>query len=198
MMKYENFIVLYEDAVPQELCQYIIDEFEKSPCKSKGLAGTVDGQVDNKSKRSTEIPVGECVGFEHIDSVIFEYVSKYSQKYVNQINEYCDDVLTLSNDYSDTGYLIKKYEKGDGWFHWHHDLCVESHDGYRTVAVIIYLNDVEVGGCTEFLSGQKIKPKTGSILFFPASWQYLHRGAIPQSNSKYVITSFLFQKSATY
>jgi len=197
-MKYEDYIVIYDEAIPKQLCHNIIEKFENSSCKSKGLAATVDGQVENESKRSTEILVGECLEFEDIDKSIFEYVSKYSTKYVNQINQHCDSVLTLSNDYSDTGYLIKKYEKGDGWFHWHHDLCTEGIDGFRTVAIIIYLNDVEVGGCTEFLSGNKVKPKAGSILFFPASWQFLHRGAIPYSNSKYVITSFLFQKSASY
>ena len=198
MMKHEDFIVTYENAIPKELCEYIIEEFEKSPCKSEGLAGTVDGQVEDAIKKSTEIVVGECPGFGEIDYTIFGYVADYAKKYINKINEYCDSALTLSNKFSDTGYLIKRYDKGDGWFHWHHDLCVEQQNGYRTVAIIIYLNDVEEGGETEFLSELKIKPKTGTMLFFPASWQYVHRGSIPKSNTKYVITSFLYQQSATY
>ena len=135
MMKHEDFIVTYENAIPKELCEYIIEEFEKSPCKSEGLAGTVDGQVEDAIKKSTEIVVGECPGFGNIDYTIFGYVADYAKKYINKINEYCDSALTLSNKFSDTGYLIKRYDKGDGWFHWHHDLCVEQQNGYRTVLV---------------------------------------------------------------
>lgn len=195
-MKYEDFIVLYDNVIPKELCNTIIQRFEDSPCKTNGVAGTVDGLDKTETKKNTEILVNECLGFEDIDESIFHYVNKYSGKYINQINQYCN--VTLSEDYSDTGYLIKKYNVGDGWFDWHHDLCTEGVNQYRTVSIIIYLNDVHVGGCTEFISGTKIKPKEGSILFFPASWQFVHRGDIPFSNSKYIITSFLFEQSATY
>jgi len=66
-MKYEDYIVIYDEAIPKQLCHHIIEKFENSSCKSKGLAATVDGQVENESKRSTEILVGECLEFEDID-----------------------------------------------------------------------------------------------------------------------------------
>ena len=54
-----------------------------------------------------------------------------------------------------------------------------------------YLNDVEDGGETEFCGDFTIRPEVGKLIFFPASWCYPHRGKMPISGDKYIITGWL-------
>ena len=64
--------------------------------------------------------------------------------------------------------------------------------GQRTWTTMIYLNDVEEGGETNFPKlDVAIKPKCGRILLFPANWQYRHSGLPPVSSQKYIVGSYL-------
>jgi hypothetical protein len=51
---------------------------------------------------------------------------------------------------------------------------------------------VNIGGETEITGYIKIKPKTGSLLLFPATWTYPHCGKMPISNDKYIITGWVY------
>ena len=64
--------------------------------------------------------------------------------------------------------------------------------GQRTDTFMIYLNDVEEGGETEFLHfSKRVKPKTGRIVIWPSAFPYLHRGNPPLSGEKYILTSWM-------
>jgi hypothetical protein len=65
------------------------------------------------------------------------------------------------------------------------------HKGYRFITFIWYINDVNIGGETEFIDGTKILPKQGKLLMFPSSWTYTHRGNMPISSDKYIIVGWL-------
>mgnify|MGYP003353236168 CR=1 FL=1 len=87
---------------------------------------------------------------------------------------------------------IQKYDKGRGHYNaWHvevdgPDSCV------RPFSMIIYLNDVEMGGETSFLyTGTQVKPRKGSLLIFPSSFPFVHRGEVPISHDKYIIATWL-------
>jgi hypothetical protein len=57
---------------------------------------------------------------------------------------------------------------------------------------ILYLNDVEEGGETEFLYfSKRVKPKQGTLLLFPASFTHTHRGNPPLSGTKYIMNTWL-------
>jgi Rps23 Pro-64 3,4-dihydroxylase Tpa1-like proline 4-hydroxylase len=65
---------------------------------------------------------------------------------------------------------ILKYQES-GYLPAHQDQGVSS----RVLSVLLYLNDDYEGGEIEFKhSGIKIKPKAGSILFFPSNFLYVH------------------------
>ena len=89
---------------------------------------------------------------------------------------------------------MRSYEKSDGYFRWHNDFSLDKQYGLRMLTLIWYLNDVEEGGETEFVDGTLVKPKTGQLLIFPTSWYMAHRGRMPISNKKYIITSWLYGK----
>ncbi|MCX9024601.1 MAG: 2OG-Fe(II) oxygenase [Candidatus Methanoperedens sp.] len=86
----------------------------------------------------------------------------------------------------DTGYQIQHYVPG-GFYHWH----VDWRPG-RKMAIILYLNEVESDGETEFwYQNIKIKPEVGKVLIFPTEGAYTHRGITPTSGDKFIITTFL-------
>jgi hypothetical protein len=65
------------------------------------------------------------------------------------------------------------------------------------LAFLYYLNDVEEGGETEFFyQGIKTKPKKGSLVIFPAGFTHTHKGNVPFSDDKYVVTSWLMYNRA--
>ena len=58
--------------------------------------------------------------------------------------------------------------------------------------IMLYLNDVEEGGVTNFpLQKKSVKPKCGTLVIWPAGFPYLHNGEMPISNNKYIITTWL-------
>ena len=64
------------------------------------------------------------------------------------------------------------------------------------LVMFFYLNDVEEGGETKFKfesTGEElsIKPEAGSVVCFPPTWQYPHKGCTPISGPKYVISSYV-------
>jgi Rps23 Pro-64 3,4-dihydroxylase Tpa1-like proline 4-hydroxylase len=65
---------------------------------------------------------------------------------------------------------LLKYEKS-GHLPAHSDQGISS----RVLSTVIYLNDNYSGGEIEFKHSQvKIKPKAGSIIFFPSNFLYVH------------------------
>ena len=103
----------------------------------------------------------------------------------------------LVNDKSSYPLLqIQKYDKGSGHYNaWH----VEQEDlgtSNRLFVFILYLNDVEEGGETGFLFKEgddffKVKPKAGTLIIHPASWPFIHKGYMPLSSDKYILTTWL-------
>jgi len=66
----------------------------------------------------------------------------------------------------------------------------------RIMVSMLYLNDVEEGGETEFLfQSQRFKPKEGTFLIFPGTYTHMHRGNPPLSGEKYIVTSWIERKN---
>ncbi|MFT5660499.1 MAG: hypothetical protein ACI9TV_001140 [Sulfurimonas sp.] len=96
---------------------------------------------------------------------------------------------------------MQKYERGIGSYSaWHSETYPELNNNntlHRVLLYIVYLNDVEEGGETEFFyQGKKVKPKKGSVVISPCYFTHTHRGNIPISNNKYILTSWLQFKDA--
>ncbi len=99
---------------------------------------------------------------------------------------------------------IQKYDVGKGgYFSWHSEVGIRKDDVdcellHRALFFIYYLNDVDVGGETElFYQKQKVVPKTGRLILSPAGFTHTHRGNMPESNDKYVLTSWVMYQPAS-
>lgn len=95
----------------------------------------------------------------------------------------------------------QKYAKQNGGYpYWHSEVYPQAgHNDalHRMLLFMFYLNDVEEGGETDFYYQQvSVKPKAGRIVIAPAYFTHTHRGCIPKSNDKYILTSWvLFNRS---
>ena len=93
--------------------------------------------------------------------------------------------------YSWEALRMKKYERNRGFFHDHVD--VGNYDSARRFLVFFaYLNTVDEGGETEFVDlDLQVSPECGTVLVFPATWEFIHRGNIPVSQDKYILGAYL-------
>jgi len=98
---------------------------------------------------------------------------------------------------------LQRYTKRQGGYHhWHSEHYPHPTDNtqkslHRVLLWLVYLNDVEEGGETEFFYQQaKIHPTQGSIVLAPCGFTHTHRGSIPVSSDKYVLASWIMYKHA--
>ena len=96
--------------------------------------------------------------------------------------------------FSDLGYQIQKCGKEYKGFVLHDDFYPE-----RTLVYQWFLNDDFEGGETVFTyPGYHVKPKKGSLMFFPACWTHSHIGLAPKNDYKYIVTGWMRYKSQAF
>ena len=93
---------------------------------------------------------------------------------------------------------LQKYNKASGGYHhWHSEFFPSPHDEtnaslHRVLLWMYYLNDVSEGGGTSFYyQDRTISPKQGTLVIAPATFTHTHRGEIPVSHDKYILTSWV-------
>lgn len=182
----KDFIVCFEDLFAADFCQQIINSFESDPNKRAGRAYTPGDQLKvNSDKISTDLEISSSKAWASIHDEIYRKVSAALNGYISHAPGL--QVAPLQW----TGCNIKRYDKGVGEFKWHFDTLHQS-TITRQLAFVIYLNSVDEGGETEFHHQQiKAKPRQGNAIIFPTFWTHMHRGCIPISHDKYIITSFV-------
>jgi hypothetical protein len=99
------------------------------------------------------------------------------------------------------GVQAQKYNRGSGNYnYWHCEVFPEAPANeplHRTLLFMFYLNDVAEGGHTEFFYQQRaIQPKTGRMVIAPAYFTHTHRGCVPVSGDKYILTSWILLNRA--
>lgn len=171
-----------DNAVPARLCRKVMRFFNKK--KELHYDGeTISGANPNKKCRELRLD-GQLINDSLEAGVLDRDLAEKFKRGFNAISKLCPGFFTGSC--TDSKYQIQHYLPDDGWFNWHIDTLAP-----RTLAAILYLNDVTFGGETEFwYQNIKVKPKPGRLLIFPAGQGYAHRG-VPAKSDKFIITTFL-------
>jgi hypothetical protein len=127
------------------------------------------------------LPTGSTVS-NLIAEKIFICYGKYVGKY---------GILKQVNDIRVEGIKIQRTDIGGGYHVWH----FENGGGKfsdRFLAWTVYLNNVQLGGETEFLyQNDRQHSVAGSVVLWPAGFTHPHRGNPPLSNEKYIATGWL-------
>lgn len=188
---YENFVGIYEGFFSHEFCDNLIKHFEWCYENNKSF-----GRPDNESVKNDN---SVCLNPSEIAEIAFTnaniqgYIQEFNDVFWNKCYaDYCNkfSVLKEYNQHTIFTYKIQRTDPTGGYHVWH------SEDGAKVFAnrvgvYLLYLNDVEEGGETEFLYfSKRIKPTKGTLLIFPPNYPWAHRGNPPLSNSKYIMTGW--------
>ena len=195
-----EFIFEIPNSLPDALCDDLINMYEIEDYKYKGQ--TLGG-VNTSIKDTTDLvmPKNDKV-WERTETILYKQLMNGLDEYMKHLNK--DEYSNINYKYhifdnSDLHvdcFMLQKYNKCKGRYVYHNDFTNESEKNrYRVITFIWYLNDVTDGGETEFFGGKiNIKPEKGKLVLFPASWAFPHRGKMPISNDKYIITNWFYKK----
>ena len=180
--KSSDFIYIQKDALPRSFCNNVIQKFELDDRKRQGQVGS---GVRLEIKRSCDLSITGKEDWKSYDEAFFKSLNNALKEYLKFIPQEFIEFKALGRFEDDTGYQIQKTQPGD-YYIWHHDQTTT-----RLVTFIWYLNDVKDGGYTEFIDGTRIQPEAGKLIIFPATWDFLHRGVSPKTETKYICTGWV-------
>jgi hypothetical protein len=179
-MRLADLVMLYPDRLPPAQCQELIAGFEER------ATDQVIRQGEGAAPRFTELNLTQCwpEGHEIAFGAILPVFEAYSRDL--QIGLQWPEEIAFEE------LRLKRYwPGGEDEFPDHVDVGDHA-SARRFVAALLYLNDVEEGGETEFpLWGQQIQPRAGSVMVFPPLWPWLHAGRPPISGPKYILSTYL-------
>lgn len=184
-----NFIGIYENAIPIDLCNRMIEFFDH--LHKSGITKNRQ-QHDKVTKLAKEDDMLFFSNVVNIDNYVIskEFTNNFwANAYVNYANKY--SILNELANHNIFELMIQKTQIGGGYHVWHCEHADRTTSN-RLLAYIAYLNDVDEGGETEFLYYPKrVTPKAGTILLFPSAFTHTHRGNPPISNTKYITTGWV-------
>jgi Rps23 Pro-64 3,4-dihydroxylase Tpa1-like proline 4-hydroxylase len=202
----DNYIYLNNKSISNELCENIIYMFNNEKkgkyegITSNGLTKSVKITTDlviNKNNNTTFSEEWNKI-YDYLDKELSRnvkiYIEKLKEMIISGTKEVNSKYTVFSVNYLTTeSFMLQKYDKGIGKFTYHDDFrCDWLNKKYRVITFLWYLNDVEEGGETEIWDNFLVKPEAGKLLLFPASWVFPHRGKMPISHDKYIITGWLY------
>ena len=190
-ISFNTFIKVYDNTLTEQFCKNVCEKLDNDGRKKLGVFNKYK-ETDPNFKTSLDLHISRLPEWKEEDDVFFTTISQF-------LKQYREDIQTSTNgkffygdgdDYfSDTGYQVKVY-KPDGHYDWHSDYAIHDYSGVRALTFIWYLNEDFDEGETEFFNGEKIIPKIGRLLIFPANWIYVHRGCTVKTKNKYIATGW--------
>ena len=197
MEKLEDYIFYFENYVPVDLCNQLIEEYKEA--EELEPAAIID-EVENKNgaykdlrdcmvmNMSADDSLKKSMHRKDMDTKLFQCITKGYHNYKDNIP--FTKKLSLDQHAQDTGYEFLKYTV-NGKFVEHSDYFRNSQ---RVLSVSLLLNDEFKGGEFVFFANQKnqkiIKQKPGSLLFFPSNFLYPHQIMPIYQGIRYAVVSW--------
>lgn len=205
----DNLVQIYKNFIPKEYCDKIIDAFEKDPNTQAGISGA---GINHNIKKSTDLMIASRLDspvwneiYHYINEALLhacvDYVGKFpmmsrTAKHETEMSLVRTVNAKLASISNGRPHMqMQRYIGGEGFYAWHREnYSDEPGMAKREMFYILYLNDVEAAGETEFLfNPQKVKPEAGTMILAPAFWTHTHRGnPLSDPNAKkYIITGWI-------
>jgi len=196
-----DFILRREHALSKEVCDKLITLFEESTdlhyngvvgrTSTEDEEGLFTGALD-EIKKSTDMTFGPQMLDDPIwGDILKEEIIPVLESAIEDYKRYwyvgCDNIdkFVIS-----TFFNLQRYNPEEGYKVFHCERCNNQFYN-RTHAWLIYLNDVEVGGETEFYYQQHFeRAEAGKLVAWPADFTHMHRGIVAPNETKYVLTGW--------
>lgn len=182
-----QFVKYYDNVLPEEYCQSIIDRFESHTEEQKQ-------SVLEHHRSFTEINLNHYPEWSDIVNTLLNTMQSYLGRYM------IDCQIDQKSWPEQVGYeefRMKRYiPNTNDEFQFHTDV-VNYATARRFLVFFFYLNNVAEGGETAFQQHreldilERVQPKAGRLLMFPPLWTHPHIGIKPISNTKYILGSYL-------
>tara|TARA_B100000965_G_C19251672_1_gene608995 strand:- start:43 stop:630 length:588 start_codon:yes stop_codon:yes gene_type:complete len=170
----KDFIGFYPKSIPDDFCDHIIKIITTQKTFSKPR--------QDSHRQDTQILLESA--YPSVATEVMNFVG-------NKLMDYIDEEVPFyqKSTFISSTTLLQKTEPLEGYHAWHAENTTwDLYD--RSLAWMVYLNDVQEGGETEFFYQQKkFKPTKGTTLIWPGGFTHMHRGNPPMS-TKYIITGW--------
>jgi hypothetical protein len=191
-LKYEfkDFVLICENAFAEKECIDTIKLFEKYH-KTGYTYSRLEESNNILDADDTSISINPTIELDWDNNFITSFHDRF-YNYLYPIYNIQYPTLQHLRKHKSKYIKIQKTCPTQGYHIWHceHDASFECCN--RILSWILYLNDVDEGGETEFLyQSLRIKPKMGTFILFPAHFTHTHRGNPPLSGSKYIATGWI-------
>lgn len=194
-LKYEitnDFVGIFDGVFPEEYCKNWIKYFDKIDAAGMSYSRVQGHNRPSHVNKDQSIDFGNCSIYvnEELRIECGDFNTAfwgacyplYAEKY---------SILQTAETHKIYTIKIQKTAPGGGYHVWHHEDATR-HMACRILTFILYLNDIDDGGETEFLYlSKRIQPKTGRLVLWPAGFTHTHRGNPPLKGDKYIITGWV-------
>lgn len=191
-VEFNDFIAVWENFVPAAFCDQLVEYGES-------FINEVNGHTIAAS--DVDIMEGSDMYGGNIKRDDTAFLVNYaSDKWATQINQF---LKACAQHYVSKYSQLKsvpmtsmdiKFQKtapGGGYHLWHYENAASGF-AQRELTWMIYLNDIDDGGETEFLyQKRRIKPQKGTVVIFPAGMTHVHKGNLVMGDrDKYIVTGW--------
>tara|TARA_B100000674_G_scaffold92900_1_gene65476 strand:- start:59 stop:706 length:648 start_codon:yes stop_codon:yes gene_type:complete len=191
-----NFIRAYGSVLPLSTCDDLIQIYEKlwvekeEQLKNLSLCYTESGQKTCGACDCQRLDIMQHHEFNEPFEVVMKGIQVVISQYKKDTNIH---PCQWPEKHGFEHLRIKRYYCDEDQQHDFHADVTDMESAKRFLSIICYLNDDFDGGETYFPHfNLQVTPKKGTILLFPCTWSYLHKGN-PSTNghAKYILGSFL-------
>ena len=189
----DDFIGVFDNSCPIQLCDELKKTFD--------VYSTMDGFVYSRKESSNASKLQKedaSINVSGVNAIREINIRMHAHSFggwfwKNCYIPYAEKFSILNNfdTHKILDFKLQKTTPGQGYHIWH---CENMHRDMsdRILAFILYLNDIDDGGETEFLyQKRRIKPKKARCVLWPASFTHVHRGNPPLSADKYILTGWV-------
>ena len=123
----------------------------------------------------------------------YEYMGEIVNQHLNRDFE----MVGWSSQIEEMECKMQRTPPGGGFCTWHFEQGGDYHCSRRFGVWMLYLNDVNKGGKTDFPNqGLSVKPEAGKMVIWPAAYTHMHRSAPDLEEWKYIVTGWFIYKDA--
>lgn len=188
MNNLSHYVRVYDDVFEPSFCESLIHRFESiDPTNSPSLRIS-EHSWEQDYRCFQEVNIKQEDSFADVIDLYYARIKKVYAHYKQMVGKDFFPQEFALEEARMKRYLNDDYEQ----FGWHVDVG-DKQSSSRYLVMFTYLNDVEEGGETEFLSNDEftVKPVCGRMVVFPPSLLFPHRGKKPISNNKYILSTYL-------
>ncbi|NBP14551.1 2OG-Fe(II) oxygenase [bacterium] len=178
---FNNDIAIFHEAASKETCENLIYLFDHSEAEGTAI------QQNDRNDFSKAFKFTDTPDLKKFKINLIDCLQTYAKKY-RGLHQY-----GLVSDQC----KIQKTPLYGGFHNWHHEHTTNNKQEKRVLVWMLYLNTLDADdGTTEFLYQHlEVQPTQGTILIWPAYFNYIHRGNPPRKKIKYISTGWWEYKS---